>query len=76
MRRPVEPALIPLPVRAGESLRDELDRLAQVHTAERECARLETQSGSEKQFTRKMEINRLWREAITSLQALRGKADK
>ncbi|MGH8147882.1 MAG: DUF4391 domain-containing protein [Rhodanobacteraceae bacterium] len=63
--------LIPLPARAGESLRDQLDRLAQVHAAERECVRLEAQLAREKQFNRKVEINRHLREARRTLHAAR-----
>lgn len=63
--------LIPLPAHAGESLRDQLDRLAQVRSAERECVRLEAQLAREKQFNRKVEINRRLREAKLVLHAAR-----
>lgn len=64
-------ALIPLPARAGESLRDQLDRLARVRTAERECARLEATLAREKQFNRKVEVNRALREVTLALHAAR-----
>lgn len=67
-------ALIGSPARAGESLRDQLDRLAQVRTAERECARLEALLAREKQFNRKVDIYRALREVTGHLQALRGTA--
>jgi hypothetical protein len=61
--------LIPLPARPGETLREQLDRLAQVRAAERECARLQAQLAREKQFNRKVEINRALREARHTLEA-------
>lgn len=64
-------SLIPLPARNGESLRDQLDRLVQVRAAERECARLEAAMAREKQFNRKMEINRRLREVRRALHAVR-----
>lgn len=65
-------SLIPLPARAGENLRDLLDRLAQVRAAERECARLEAVLAREKQFNRKVEANRALREARLALHSARG----
>lgn len=67
-------SLIPLPARPGESLRDQLDRLAQVRAAERECARLEALLAREKQFNRKVEINRALREAKHARNAARDTA--
>ncbi|MDQ3525843.1 MAG: DUF4391 domain-containing protein [Chloroflexota bacterium] len=64
-------ALIPLPPRAGESLREQLERLSAARAAERECARLENQLNGETQFNRKVEINRLLREARHTLQSTR-----
>lgn len=61
--------LIPLAARDGESLRDQLDRLARVRTFERECARLDAQLARERQFNRKVEINRALREARQALRA-------
>ena len=63
--------LIPLPARAGESLRDQLDRLVQVRAAERECTRLEAQLAREPQFNRKVEVNRALRESSLLLARLR-----
>lgn len=64
-------SLIPLPARNGECLRDQLDRLVQVRAAERECARLEAAMAREKQFNRKMEINRRLREVRRAPHAVR-----
>lgn len=62
-------ALIPLPARTGETLREQLDRLARVRVLQRECARLEAQLTREKQFNRKVEINRALRGVRQALQA-------
>lgn len=61
--------LVPLSARRGETLRDQLERLAQVRAAVRECARLEAQLAREKQFNRKVKINCALREAVARLQA-------
>lgn len=63
--------LIPLPPRAGEGLRQQLERLSASRAAERECARLENQLNAEGQFNRKVELNRLLREARRVLQQAR-----
>ncbi|HLI17170.1 MAG TPA: DUF4391 domain-containing protein [Rhodanobacteraceae bacterium] len=55
----------------GESLRDQLDRLARVRTFERECARLDAQLARERQFNRKVEFNRALREARQALRAVK-----
>lgn len=64
-------ALIPLPPRAGESLREQLQRLSAERVAERECLRLENQLNGENQFNRKVELNRLLREARGVLKQAR-----
>lgn len=64
-------ALIPLPPRAGEGLREQLERLSVARAAERECIRLENQLSGENQFNRKVELNRLLREARRVLQSMR-----
>ena len=63
--------LIPLPARSGESLPVQLERLAAVRATERECGRLENQLNSETQFNRKVELNRMLREAHRALQWMR-----
>lgn len=67
-------ALVPLAPRRGESLEALLARLAAVRGAEREVARLQGRLHSEKQFNRKVAINRELREARSRLQALAGHA--
>ncbi|MGH8157308.1 MAG: DUF4391 domain-containing protein [Rhodanobacter sp.] len=64
--------LIPLPPRAGEGLREQLERWSAGRAAERECTRLENQLNGENQFNRKVELNRLLREARRVLQETRG----
>jgi hypothetical protein len=64
--------LIPLAAREGESLRDQLDRLARVRTLQRECARLEAQLAREPQFNRKVELNRALREQRLLLARVHG----
>lgn len=64
--------LILLPAREGESLRDQLDRIARVRVLQRECNHLESQLAREKQFNRKVEINRALRESKLQLARLHG----
>ena len=59
-----------VPARAGETLRDQLDRLAQLQAKQVAAARLETQLAQEKQFNRKVEINSQLRTIRSELQAL------
>lgn len=64
-------ALIPLPARAGEGLRAQLERLAQLRSAERECQRLAAQLAAEPQFNRRVDLNRRLRACQDSLEQLR-----
>ena len=59
-----------VPARAGESLRDQLDRLAQLQAKQAAAARLESRLAQEKQFNRKVEINAQLRTIRSELQAL------
>ena len=59
-----------VPARAGETLRDQLDRLAQLQAKQVAAARLETQLAQEKQFNRKVEINAQLRTMRSELHAL------
>lgn len=63
--------LIPLLPRAGEDLREQLERLAAARAAERECTRLRNQLNGETQFNRKVEINQRLRAARQTLEAVR-----
>jgi hypothetical protein len=53
--------LIPIPPRPGESLRDHVERVNQIHAKEAECRRLEGRLYRELQFNRKVEINAVLR---------------
>ena len=59
-----------IPARAGETLRDQLDRLAALAAKQAAAAKLEARLNAEKQFNRKVEINAQLRTIRTELQAL------
>lgn len=59
-----------VPARAGESLRDQLDRLSLLSVKQTAAAKLETRLAQEKQFNRRIEINAQLRTIRTELQAL------
>ena len=59
-----------VPARTGETLRDQLDRLAQLQAKQVAAAKLETQLAQEKQFNRKVEINAQLRTMRSELHAL------
>lgn len=59
-----------VPARAGESLRDQLDRLSLLSAKQAAAAKLETRLAQEKQFNRKVEINAQLRTIRTELHAL------
>ncbi|WP_048439841.1 DUF4391 domain-containing protein [Caenimonas sp. SL110] len=59
-----------VPARAGESLRDQLERMAQLQAGQAAAARLESRLTQEKQFNRKVEINAQLRTIRNELQAL------
>lgn len=56
--------------RPGESLRDQLDRLAQLSAKQTTATKLEARLAQEKQFNRKIEINAQLRTVRTELHAL------
>lgn len=64
--------LVPLAPRRGETLDALLVRLDAVRTTERELSRLQARLGAEKQFKRKVAINREVREGQSRLEALTG----
>ena len=59
-----------VPARAGESLRDQLDRLAAAAAKRAEAAKLEARLNAEKQFNRKVEINAQLRTIRSELETL------
>ena len=59
-----------IPARPGESLRDQLDRLANLSAKQTAATKLEARLAQEKQFNRKIEINAQLRTVRTELHAL------
>jgi hypothetical protein len=59
-----------VPARAGESLREQLDRLAALVAKQAAAVKLEARLNAEKQFNRKVEINAQLRTIRTELEAL------
>ena len=59
-----------VPARTGESLHDQLDRLAALAAKQTAAAKLEARLNAEKQFNRKVEINAQLRTTRTELEAL------
>ena len=59
-----------VPARAGESLRDHLDRLAELVAKQAAAVKLEASLSAEKQFNRKVEINAQLRTIRNELEAL------
>jgi hypothetical protein len=66
LRRHVE-----IPARPGESLQEHVDRVIAIRAKQRECSRLEAQMQREKQFNRKVELNRRLRELAADLDRLK-----
>jgi len=63
-----------VPARAGESLRDQLDRLSALSAKQLAAGKLESKLNAEKQFNRKVEINAQLRTIRHELEALTGRA--
>lgn len=61
---------IPLPVRTGESLRELVGRMSAIQTRRAECRKLEARLQQEKQFNRKVELNRELRTLKNELNSL------
>jgi hypothetical protein len=62
--------LIPVPARPGESMAALVERHGRIAVMQRECRRLEARIHREKQFNRKVELNRQLRELKTELDTL------
>lgn len=62
--------LIPVPFRPGESMADLVERYGRITVKQRECRRLEARIYREKQFNRKVELNRQLRELKAELYTL------
>ncbi|MBL3590257.1 MAG: DUF4391 domain-containing protein [gamma proteobacterium endosymbiont of Lamellibrachia anaximandri] len=63
-------ALLPIPKREGETLKDQINRYADIQRKEKECNKLESRLHREKQFNRKVEINAQLREIEKMLNTL------
>ncbi|RLJ15795.1 DUF4391 domain-containing protein [bacterium endosymbiont of Escarpia laminata] len=63
-------ALLPIPERAGEALKEQMNRYAEIQRKEKECRKLESRLHREKQFNRKVEINTQLRAVQQALAAL------
>ena len=61
---------MPLPARPGESLREQLDRLAQLRSAQAASRKLAARLAQEKQFNRKVELNAQLRTIAHQLEIL------
>jgi hypothetical protein len=64
-------SLIPLPPRAGESLKTQVERLSLLRTKQNEYRKLETRLNNEKQFNRKVELNAQLRVLQAALEKLK-----
>ncbi|HYW91987.1 MAG TPA: DUF4391 domain-containing protein [Gammaproteobacteria bacterium] len=62
--------LVPVPARPGESLAALVERHGRIAVKQRECRRLEARVHREKQFNRKVELNRQLRELRAELDDL------
>ena len=62
--------LMPLPPRAGEPLKEQVERLSRVRSKQHEVVKMESRLNREKQFNKKVELNTQLRELKTELQAL------
>lgn len=62
--------LMPQPARSGETLKDHVERLAQLRSKQTEYTKLEARLHKEKQFNRKVEINASLRQLKHELEGL------
>lgn len=62
--------LMPHPARTGETLKDHVERFAQLRSKQSEYTKLETRLNKEKQFNRKVEMNTQLRSIKTDIETL------
>lgn len=62
--------LMPLPVRPGEPLKAQVERIERIRIKESECRKMEASLNKEKQFNRKVELNAILRTLKNELQSL------
>lgn len=63
-------ALLPLPPRAGETLKMQMERLAQIRSKQNEYRKIAARLHKERQFNRKVELNTQLRQLKTQLDTL------
>ena len=66
--------LMPLPLRAGESLKTQVECLSLLRTKQNEYRKLESRLNNEKQFNRKVELNAQLRVLQAALEKLKSVA--
>ena len=62
--------LMPVPRKAGEDIRAQVQRLSEIRSKENEAAKIEARMQKEKQFNRKVELNSILRELRTAIEKL------
>jgi len=62
--------IMPLPPRAGETLKAQVERLGQIHSKQNECRKMEARLHKEQQFNRKVELNAQLRNLKKQLETL------
>ncbi len=62
--------LLPLPPRAGETLKAQVERLGQIRSKQNECRKMEARLQKEQQFNRKVELNAQLRQVKLELANL------
>ena len=63
--------LLPLPPRAGETLKAQVERLGQLRSKQNECRKMEARLQKEQQFNRKVELNAQLRVLQATLEKLK-----
>ncbi|MGZ8181830.1 MAG: DUF4391 domain-containing protein [Methylobacter sp.] len=63
--------LLPLPPRAGETLKAQVERLGQIRNKQNECRKMEARLQKEQQFNRKVELNAQLRVLQAALEKLK-----
>jgi hypothetical protein len=64
-------SLIPIARLSGESLRDQINRVLEIRAKERQCREMETNLKTEKQFNRKVSLNRALQDTQRDLATLK-----
>ena len=62
--------LLPLPLRTGEPIKAQIERLGQIRSKQNECRKMEVRLQKEQQFNRKVELNAQLRTLKSQLETL------